>query len=724
MGPAGPIGQVAQGGTLLTPRGVLNFKGGLLAADNGATSSTDVDMAPLSPPWGIAQTIANRDLERISVMDNLSSAERSDALSYAATIDVTAKVQAINDYLVNKSTAGGAGNAGVIEVPACRLQINNLKLGKGVYLVAQGWRGQLPQTYGGAAPYPPYQLKSTQPGSWIVDSVSGVSNSGVVGLTLLGTGGTSSGGVRHQNAARCCVIGCFISTMQDWAILQTSGVACLYEDNLVYNCLLDRLRTVDQTTLPHGVIEIRGFDTWVRGGEYNASSTGVFGAPVVTGTCQAGSTGTTVVLAATEPATDAFYNGYLIELTGGLGAGQISYISSYVGASKTATLLAGCSWYQAPDATSTYKLTPLRCFAGAFKGSDAWVTGGMYELSEGGIYVNANTSVPPCKFSATVADQNSGPGWLIVNSASIDTSCAASRNSKAVDGAYDDYLIISPGSGVTLTKPRGGGLGSDANQPRHYIHAALSPTGADANRAVIDIGQPGGARRGKIVKVEQNGVFAHAPRVSLPDGTLILTTGTTPSVDGFRKIVLNYGSATTITAFTDIVEGETYSITSWNANATLQNGTTIKNALGCDLVLSPTGNATTAVEYYCFNGNLIQLQTAQRVQPVTTIVYSASMTPDVSKGYLQQFTISDAVAFTINAPINLPTPTNAITLELMFEAYNNSGGAAGAATWNAAFVFATGAWANPATGKKRFAKFQWNVGGAKWVCTSLATADY
>jgi hypothetical protein len=31
-------------------------------------------------------------------------------------------------------------------------------------------------------------------------------------------------------------------------------------------------------------------------------------------------------------------------------------------------------------------------------------------------------------------------------------------------------------------------------------------------------------------------------------------------------------------------------------------------------------------------------------------------------------------------------------------------------------------WANPASTKKRFARFEWN--GVNWVCTGFSTADY
>lgn len=73
------------------------------------------------------------------------------------------------------------------------------------------------------------------------------------------------------------------------------------------------------------------------------------------GTCQAGSTTTTIVLASGASATDDFYNGYRVETTGGTGANQVNTITDYVGATRTATVT---TWGGAtPDGTTTYRLT-------------------------------------------------------------------------------------------------------------------------------------------------------------------------------------------------------------------------------------------------------------------------------------------------------------------------------------------------------------------------------
>jgi len=75
---------------------------------------------------------------------------------------------------------------------------------------------------------------------------------------------------------------------------------------------------------------------------------------VATGTAQAGAAGT-ITLAAGASATNDFYNGMYLEVTGGTGALQKRRIIDYVGSTKVATV--DPVWTTAPDNTSTYKIT-------------------------------------------------------------------------------------------------------------------------------------------------------------------------------------------------------------------------------------------------------------------------------------------------------------------------------------------------------------------------------
>ena len=74
-----------------------------------------------------------------------------------------------------------------------------------------------------------------------------------------------------------------------------------------------------------------------------------------TGTAQAGSTSTTINLAATASATDDIYNSMTVYISSGTGSGQIKVITDYVGSTKVATVSA---WTTTPDATSVYEIMP------------------------------------------------------------------------------------------------------------------------------------------------------------------------------------------------------------------------------------------------------------------------------------------------------------------------------------------------------------------------------
>ena len=74
-----------------------------------------------------------------------------------------------------------------------------------------------------------------------------------------------------------------------------------------------------------------------------------------TGTAQAGSTSTTIKLAATASATDDLYNTMTVYISSGTGSGQIKTITDYVGSTKVATV---ATWTTTPDATSVYEVMP------------------------------------------------------------------------------------------------------------------------------------------------------------------------------------------------------------------------------------------------------------------------------------------------------------------------------------------------------------------------------
>lgn len=99
---------------------------------------------------------------------------------------------------------------------------------------------------------------------------------------------------------------------------------------------------------------------------------------------------------------------------------------------------------------------------------------------------------------------------------------------------------------------------------------------------------------------------------------------------------------------------------------------------------------------------------------ISTVTYSTSMTPDSALGTVFRITVTDGVAFTINAPLN-----PVLGEEITFIIRNTSGGAAGAATWNAVFKMST--WTQPATVTSRSITFFYD--GTNWVQISQTGVD-
>lgn len=106
------------------------------------------------------------------------------------------------------------------------------------------------------------------------------------------------------------------------------------------------------------------------------------------------------------------------------------------------------------------------------------------------------------------------------------------------------------------------------------------------------------------------------------------------------------------------------------------------------------------------------------VQQVFAVTYSTSMTIDTTKGNIASITATNNTAFTINAPTN-PSGVSGETQKLTITIRNTSGGALGAATWNALFKMST--WTQPANGFSRSITFYFD--GANWIEMNRTTAD-
>jgi len=97
-----------------------------------------------------------------------------------------------------------------------------------------------------------------------------------------------------------------------------------------------------------------------------------------------------------------------------------------------------------------------------------------------------------------------------------------------------------------------------------------------------------------------------------------------------------------------------------------------------------------------------------------TLVYSASMTPNMLAGNYIRIVATNGTAFTINAPTN-----PALGMRATILIYNGSGGALGTITWNAIFKMST--WTSPASGYNRSIDFFYD--GVHWVQASQTGVD-
>lgn len=106
------------------------------------------------------------------------------------------------------------------------------------------------------------------------------------------------------------------------------------------------------------------------GGATGNDIEGVLGNHVLDSGTTAAGTGTSVTLPATASASNDYYNGAIILLHSGTGAGQARVITDYVGSTKVGTL--NKAWVTAPGAAGEYVIIP---------GTDPWAVSPGAELS-------------------------------------------------------------------------------------------------------------------------------------------------------------------------------------------------------------------------------------------------------------------------------------------------------------------------------------------------------
>ena len=185
-----------------------------------------------------------------------------------------------------------------------------------------------------------------------------------------------------------------------------------------------------------------------------------------TGTAQTGSTSTTLVLDASASASNNFYNGSTVVITGGTGAGQVRGIKDYVGSTKVATVN---TWTTTPDNTSTFMI-----FATA-----EMVNANLLEL---------NYDAPTVSGLGSLGTDYSSNGFVEsrVNAMLSNTITSSALATTAVDEIRDAILADStPFNGASIAA-----ILADTGTDIPSSIAAL-PTAADNADAVWDEAKAG-----------------------------------------------------------------------------------------------------------------------------------------------------------------------------------------------------------------------------------------
>lgn len=154
----------------------------------------------------------------------------------------TAAIQAAIDYV---ESIGG----GIVFFPKGEYKCNViLKSGVTLTSLSTGTFGYLPSAFNGVV------LKQAASGFVVDTPATQTTTCAIVGINFSGLGaGTAGGGVRFQNTVWCAIKQCQFDNFADQAILKNAGFACVFEDILTTNVLLNRTRAV-----VNGCVEMAG----------------------------------------------------------------------------------------------------------------------------------------------------------------------------------------------------------------------------------------------------------------------------------------------------------------------------------------------------------------------------------------------------------------------------------------------------------------------------------
>lgn len=158
-----------------------------------------------------------------------------------------------------------------------------------------------------------------------------------------------------------------------------------------------------------------------------ASDTGLYS--IRSGTAQAGAS-TTITLDASASAVDDFYNGTMILISSGTGAGQARQISDYVGSTKVASVPA---WAVNPDNTSVFTIQPFPTIAGATAPTAAEVADAVWDEDATGHQTQGT-------FGQAIGDPGADTDsiWALANT-NLNATVSSRASQTSLD-TVDDFL--------------------------------------------------------------------------------------------------------------------------------------------------------------------------------------------------------------------------------------------------------------------------------------------
>ncbi len=228
---------------------------------------------------------------------------------------------------------------------------------------------------------------------------------------------------------------------------------------------------------------------------------------------------------------------------------------------------------EANASLSALTTADLRVNAIAMRGSNHFVSNCVGEISDQGWYIACDlTSFTGCR-----GDLNFGHDWRIVGSTNQLAACRAVNGGRSAANTYDGFntsgqsnLFAACGtyqSGGSTYKYGFGDTGSFASPLSRSQYAACLPSG--------------------FATAAYSPVTNLSASPMIPAHPIIVSAGAT-SINVAQAGILdmgNYGSATTVTAFTGGASGQEITIIG-NPNVTIQHNTVIKTSTGANITLS------------------------------------------------------------------------------------------------------------------------------------------